>query len=151
MEENAMSFFDFTEDEAEKALNNIEMLSGRKDGRICLCGHSNGRHSLVNGILSCQAAKQYCPCKSLRLVVECSNTRPFLRKTSGAGPLHALSQGIATALKAGYEIKWLVPMECDKCHKPGPVSPIPVSQRGVEMDEATGYDALLCRECRTNG
>lgn len=145
-----MSFFDFTEDEAEKALNNIEMLSGRKDGRICLCGHSNGRHSWVNGILSCQAAKQYCPCKSLRLVVECSNTRPFLRKTSGPGPLHALSQGIASAIKAGYEITWLVPMECDKCHKTGPVSPIPVSQRGVIMDEATGYDALLCRDCRVN-
>lgn len=150
MEENAMSFFDFTEDEAEKALNNIEMLSGRKDGRICLCGHSNGRHSWVNGILSCQAAKQYCPCKGLRLVVECSNTRPFLRKTSGPGPLHALSQGIASAIKAGYEITWLVPMECDKCHKTGPVSPIPVSQRGVIMDEATGYDALLCRDCRVN-
>lgn len=145
-----MSFFDFTEDEAEKAINNIEMLSGRKDGRICLCGHSNGRHSLINGILSCQAAKQYCPCKSLRLVVECSNTRPFLRKTSGAGPLHALSQGITSAIKAGYEIKWLVDMECDKCQNTVPVSPVPVSQRGVEMDEATGYDALLCRDCRVN-
>ena len=150
MEENAMSFFDFTEQEAEDALKNIEMLSGRKDGRICICGHSNGRHSMVNGILSCQAAKQYCPCKNLRLVVECTNTRPFLRKTSGAGPLHALSQGIKAATSAGYEIKWLIPMECDKCHKPGPVSPIPVSQRGVEMEEATGYDVLLCRECRTN-
>lgn len=150
MEENAMSFFDFTEDEAEQALNNIEMLSGRKDGRICLCGHSNGRHTVVSGILSCQAAKQFCPCKKLRLVVECSNTRPFLRKTSGAGPLHALSQGISSAIKAGYEIKWLVDMECDKCQKAVPVSPVPVSQRGVEMDEATGYDALLCRDCRAS-
>lgn len=145
-----MSFFDFTEDEAEQALNNIEMLSGRKDGRICLCGHSNGRHTVVSGILSCQAAKQFCPCKKLRLVVECSNTRPFLRKTSGAGPLHALSQGISSAIKAGYEIKWLVDMECDKCQKAVPVSPVPVSQRGVEMDEATGYDALLCRDCRAS-
>ena len=145
---NPMDFFDFSEEEAEEALKNVEQVSGRKDGRVCICGHSNGRHEILNGMVACQPAKQYCPCKKIRLVVESSNTRPFLRKTAGGGPMHALSQGIKSAIGYGYSVDWLIEPKCDKCGEDKQVSPVPVTQNGRETEEATGFDVLLCRECR---
>jgi hypothetical protein len=59
-----------------------------------------------------------------------------------------LAQGLHAAQKAGHTVKWLIEMKCDKCAIEGKVSPVAVSQRGTIMDEATGFDVLLCQKCR---
>jgi hypothetical protein len=144
-----LDFFDFSEEEAEEAAEKMEQISGRKDGRICICGHSKTRHTMFNtGVINCTVGKQSCPCMKVRLVVECDDNRKFMRKTEGAGALHALSQGILGAVKAGLEVKWLVEQKCDKCARVDKVSPVPVTQNGQIVDYATGYDLLLCRDCR---
>lgn len=145
---DAFSFVDFTLEEAteaEKALT-----PGReRDGRICICGHPITRHVLVAGLVFCKPTRMECPCKEQRIVLDTSDTRSFLRKTEGQGPLHALGRGLQTAINAGHKVEWLVEMQCDRCGEQGPVAPVAVSQRGVAMDIPTGYDKLLCRKCRT--
>lgn len=147
-ENNAFDFFDFSEEEAEEKANEFKTDSYDRDGRICICGHPIKRHTSFNGISTCTPTRLICPCKKQRAVLETSDTRVFLRKTRGSGSSHALAQGIL-ACKDKHEVKWLVEMKCDKCGTEGKVSPVAVSQRGVIMEEATGYDALLCQKCRT--
>lgn len=149
MLENPLDFFDFTEEEGKESLAKVEKFANR-DGRICVCGHSIGFHSFieVRGLHICNALKQGCPCKMPRPVIDSANTRHFMRKTHGGGGLHALSQGVNAAVAAGTKIEWIVEQKCDRCGAESPVSPVPVSQTGSIRTEATGYDALLCRDCR---
>lgn len=62
--------------------------------------------------------------------------------------MHALGRGLAAAVTKGFEITWLVEKKCDRCGTEGPVSPVPVTQRGISTNKATGFDALLCQACR---
>ena len=146
-ENNAFDFFDFSEEEAEEQAKLFGSDKFDRDGRICLCGHPMKRHTDTGGRSACSPSRLICPCKKSRPVIESSDTRVFLRKTRGSGSGHALAQGILAA-KGKHEIKWLVEMKCDKCEAEGKVSPVAVSQRGTIMDEATGFDALLCQKCR---
>ena len=150
-ESNVFEFLDFTEDEAREAVLQKEKHDGNKDGRICICGHPVGRHEFITGLgkHACSANKNNCPCKNLRAVIEVENARIFLRKTTGAGPLHALGHGILKAIESGQTVRWLVEQKCDRCGKESKLSPVAVSSRGVVMNEATGLDALVCAECRT--
>jgi hypothetical protein len=147
---NAFEFFDFSEEETEEAALNISTEGYDRDGRICACGHPMKRHSSYGGLSTCSPTRLVCPCKEARAVIETSDTRVFLRKTRGSGTLHALAQGLHAAQKAGHTVKWLIEMKCDKCGTQGQVRPVSVSQRGVIMEEATGYDKLLCVTCREN-
>jgi hypothetical protein len=142
-ENNAFDFFDFSEEEAVKQARLFESDKYDRDGRVCLCGHPMKRHAFTK----CSPSRLICPCKKARPVLETSDTRVFLRKTRGSGTGHALAQGILAA-KGKHEITWLVEMKCDKCGTEGKVSPVAVSQQGSIMDEATGFDALLCQKCR---
>lgn len=144
---NPFDALDFTLDDALAADAQLITRSPR-DPRICICGHPAGRHSDLY-VMSCKPSAMSCPCKGLRVVLESDDVRPFLRKTEGAGPLHALGRGMAAAMKKGIKFWWTVPIMCDRCKTEGPVSPVAVSQRGISMSEATGYDALLCASCRT--
>lgn len=148
--ETAFSRLDFTQEEAQAADDALCARQGRRrDGRICVCGHPLGRHTVLSGgLVYCKPSKMECPCKATRAVVDSSDTRPFLRKTEGPGVLHALGRGVQAAVKAGHTVDWLVPAQCDRCGVEGPISPVPVTQRGVAVNEPTGYDALLCRKCR---
>jgi len=133
----------------------LESLGGRRyrthvDPRICICGHPVGRHTIAEGMVFCKPSRMECPCKKCRPVVEVDDVRKFLRKTSGAGPLHALTLGIKKLAQDGKNVKWIVELVCDRCGAEGvPVSPTPVTQRGFAAQHATGYDALLCEKCRT--
>lgn len=138
-------------DEVEAA--NEEIVSqGRRpetDRRVCLCGHGMGRHTIINGLVFCKPSRMECPCKKARPVLEVEDVRKFLRVTRGGGPLHALIQGLLQHSKGGKDAKWITDLLCDRCGKDdGNVVPVPVTQRGFATDSATGYDALLCRECR---
>lgn len=148
---SALDKLGVSKEEAKEALDNVEMISGRKDGRVCICGHSNGRHLVSSyGNMTCQAAKQPCECKQIRLVVKASDTRPFLRKTSGSGPFHALIQGIASAEEKGIEVEWLIDPTCDRCGSESEVTVVTVDREtGQELTESKGYDKFLCSECRS--
>lgn len=120
-----------------------------RDTTICLCGHGSARHILVNGTVFCKPSRMECPCKKLRPVLKADDTRKFLRKTTGGGALHALSLGILAHVKENKSVSWIVDLKCDRCKKDDKnVVPVPVTQQGRAVGYATGYDALLCRECR---
>lgn len=145
MEENKdpMSFFDFSKEEALEVSENEIIRSRVRDGRICICGHPNTRHSSYADIVACNPTKMACDCKQIRLVLEVSDTRLFLRKTTGSGTSHALSKSVAKAQELGVEMEWLVEPKCDKCGELRQVSPTSISQNGRH-----GYNAFLCVECR---
>jgi len=144
----AFSFFDFSIDEAEKADRELLTRPVERDGRICACGHPMARHTNLGGIVLCKPTRMECPCKNTRPVLDCSDVRGFLRKTAGAGPMHALGRGVQASLSKNVDVKWIVEMRCDRCKTEGPVSPVPVTKSGISVDYATGFDALLCASCR---
>ena len=147
--ENAFDFLNFSEEEAGEALAEVQQKNAR-DGRICLCGHPNKRHEMVRDRVSCKAAKQFCPCREVRLVLKVDNARPFLRKTTGGGPFHALSQGMVSAHASGVNMEWLIEMKCDVCKQSAKLSPVPVNEHGTELEEPGEYNALVCDDCRRN-
>lgn len=146
---SALDKLSVSKDDAKEALDRIQEESGRKDSRICICGHSNGRHRAgYANIVTCQAAKQFCPCKQVRLVLSATDTRPFLRKTSGGDGFHALIQGIVAAEEKGIEVDWLVEPKCDKCGADTGVTVVTVDANGFELTESKGYDIFVCSKCR---
>lgn len=123
---------------------------GPRDRRVCICGHAMNKHSNYVGIVECKPTAMRCPCKKPRPVLEVEDTRLFLRKTEGAGAMHALARGMYASLSAGREVTWIVDLQCDKCGSTDKqVTPVPVTQSGYSSDEATGFDVLLCHDCRT--
>lgn len=148
-ESNPFEFLDFSLEEAQKVDAELKKPVSNRDSRVCACGHPMARHTNLSGMVYCKPTRMECPCKTMRPVIEADDVRPFLRKTGGAGPMHALGRGLAAAMEKGISVRWLIEMKCDRCQKPGPVSPVPVTQRGIAVPDATGYDALLCADCRT--
>lgn len=123
----------------------------RKDPRICLCGHAITKHNVYAGLLECKPSAMICPCKKIRPILEADDTRLFLRKTEGAGVMHALNRGITAAITAGKEVRWLENLTCDKCKgSEGPIVPVPVTVNGTPMTYATGFDVMMCHSCRTS-
>jgi hypothetical protein len=50
---------------------------------------------------------------------------------------------------SGKSAEWIVDLKCDRCGKVDEiVTPVPVTKSGHATSHATGYDALLCQECR---
>lgn len=136
--------------EADKVARETSRRERERDISVCLCGHGSARHIVVNGTVFCKPSRMECPCKKLRPVLECADTRKFLRRTSGGGALHALTLGILAHVQEGKRVEWIVDLKCDRCGKDDKnVVPVPVTQQGRAVGYATGYDALLCRECRT--
>lgn len=134
-------------DEADADL--IEKKKHAVDRQICACGHPLSRHTIVHGAVFCKPARMECPCKHARPVIETNDTRMFIRKTDGAGSAHALSRGIRAAVEKDKSVAWIVDLVCDRCKKANPsIVPVPVTQSGHAMSEPTGYDALLCPDCR---
>ena len=126
-----------------------ETKKGRRDRRVCLCGHAVARHSEYAGHLTCKPSALLCPCKAVKPVIEADDIRAFMRRTEGAGAMHALTRGIASTVSSGKEVTWLVELKCDKCGSiASNVVPAAVTQSGRLADGATGFDALICHDCR---
>jgi hypothetical protein len=135
--------------EADKAMMDKTTNKRQRNPEICLCGHSSTKHSNYAGLVNCKPAALGCPCKKLRVVLEAEDTRLFLRKTGGGGAMHALSRGITSSIQAGKAVKWKVELVCDRCQSGSRgIVPVPVTQSGYGADYATGFDALLCPDCR---
>lgn len=124
-----------------------------RDGRICICGHAVSKHtSLPNGKIMCKPSKMDCPCHEVRAVIDVEDTRPFLRRTQGGGSMHALSRGLAALATSGKGAQWIIDLECDNCHEfSESLTPVPVTGDGRVSggSEPTGYDRMLCLDCRT--
>jgi hypothetical protein len=134
------------EELAERMPNRI----GGRDNRICACGHRVSAHLVIDGrIAVCQPTRLNCPCKTLRPVAEAEDTRCFNYKTEGAAAFHALWRGMRACAERGKEFRWVASLVCDRCGSAAErLVPVPVTQRGVPVQHASGYDALLCEVCR---
>lgn len=137
-------------DRADQELAEQRKMREDIDRSICTCGHAVARHTVSAGAVYCKPARMECPCKRLRPVLETSDTRMFVRKTDGGGAAHALARGIKAAIEKGKSAEWIVDLVCDRCGDTHPnIVPVPVTQTGTAASRATGYDALLCPDCRT--
>lgn len=147
--DQVLNSFDFSGDEVQE-VEQRGYEHKTRDARICVCGHPMKRHTIVNGLVFCKPTRLECPCKAARSVLEVQDTRYFIRRTSGPGPEHALARGVFASINAGKGVKWVVELKCDRCKElKETLNPTPVTQRGVvSYDEPTGFDALICRECR---
>ena len=149
---SALAAIGLTPEDVDRA--DLELAEQRKareaiDRHICACGHASSRHTVMAGIVYCKPSRMECPCKKLRPVLETSDTRLFVRKTDGGGAAHALARGIKAAVEKGRSVRWIVDLVCDRCGEAhANVVPVPVTQTGAAVPRATGYDALLCPECR---
>jgi hypothetical protein len=148
--ENALEAMGISVEEAREVDKKLTRKSKTKrDRRVCVCGHAVSKHTTYNGILVCKPSAMMCPCKKITPVLEAEDTRMFLRKTEGAGPMHALTRGISACLEAGRQVEWIVSLQCARCGSSDKrVTPVPVTQNGYSADYATGFDALLCDDCR---
>jgi len=129
---------------------------GRTDKRVCICGHGVSRHTvLAQGVL-CEPTKTPCRCHEIDPVIEVSDIRYFLRKTSGPSELHALIRGIRamseseekTGIKA--TVNKLRPWVCVFCDSEEGTNPYPLTKEGRRNFEGTseGYDKFVCAACR---
>lgn len=148
--EDALAMMGLTVDDVDTA--DAELLEKKKHGvdrQVCACGHAMSRHTVIHGVVLCKPARMECPCKRARPVLETTDTRMFIRKTDGAGSAHALIRGIRAAIEKSKQVAWIVELKCDRCGKADKnVVPVPVTQGGIATMYPTGYDALLCPECR---
>jgi hypothetical protein len=151
-DKNALEAMGLSVEEIQEAREELDSRRQRPnaDRRVCLCGHAMARHTVINGIVYCKPTRMECPCKNARPVIEAHDLRKFIRATNGGGALHALTLGILSHVENDLEVKWLVDLVCDRCGETdNQVAPVPVTQSGIAVNRATGYDALLCRKCRT--
>lgn len=140
------------------------------DRRICMCGHAMDRHKLQStlnlpkpipvlksndpeGPFSCVPNAQACSCRTLYPVLKVSNTKYFLKKTTGSGELHALTRGIRALAKVeDNKIEWLVEPTCLLCGFSGPEHRIvPATfnaNKTLRQGESIGYDDFVCQKCR---
>lgn len=148
--QDALAMMGITADDVDEA--DAELLEKKKHGvdrQICACGHALARHTVVSGVVFCKPARMECPCKRQRPVLEAEDTRMFIRKTDGAGSAHALTRGIRASIEKEKSVAWTVDLVCDRCGvESNSIVPVPVTQNGHASLYATGYDALLCPDCR---
>jgi hypothetical protein len=120
----------------------------RRDPRVCVCGHAVSKHVPESG--ACEPTKYKCPCRNAHPVMTAEDTRMFLRKTTGPGPEHALTRGIAALAEAGKGCAWIE--GADACFKCGSVSG---NARAVATDstgsrilyEHSQFNILVCADC----
>jgi len=149
---DALAMMGLTPEDIDQA--DVDLAEQRKaaaavDRHVCACGHGIGRHTVVHGIVMCKPARMECPCKRARPVLVAQDTRMFIRKTTGGGAAHALARGIRESLAKDKSVEWLIDLVCDRCgQESNNIVPVPVTQGGTAVTRATGYDALLCPECR---
>lgn len=151
--EKALEAMGISVNDMEDAEKTLELKGLRRyrytDNRVCACGHGVTKHTVTSGVVYCKPSRMECPCKKMRPILEAEDTRRFIYRTNGAGPMHALTRGIMSCIEADKKVTWTVELKCDRCgEKPGTVVPVPVTQTGRASSEATGFDALLCPSCR---
>lgn len=124
-------------------------LAGKRDGRICACGHPLSQHDEFGAQQSgCFPSRIICSCKTPFPVLEVSDKRFFQHSTTGWGERHALSVGLLALKKSGGTSRVLVENRCFKCTSES-VKLIPTSlNAGNSILEGPGdQNLLLCSSC----
>ncbi|UVG35290.1 hypothetical protein SEA_CECE_284 [Microbacterium phage Cece] len=136
---------------------------GRRDQRICVCGHGGRAHfaldgqggdidTLGEGEVGCQAGKVPCACNHFKWVVTLPDIRSFIQKTEGPGEAHALQKGLVSSLARGVAPTWREGLRCFWCKREpsecGTLIPIAYNERGGEALRSTPRNMLMCAECR---
>lgn len=125
----------------------------RRDNRVCICGHAMTRHVEQDGVSRCFPSRMACVCQGTRPVLEVSDTRLFLRKTTGPGKEHALLRGLSALVLKGGEASWIENLSCELCGVDATtenISPVPLSISGkicYNESQLSGKHAFLCRPC----
>jgi len=153
----------FSEEDVEAVLDEFEAEQAL-NGQICACGHpvKHHKYSKILGITQCKAGKQLCNCAYVNPVLRVSNSRFFMRKSTGHGPRHALTLGIHSVVRENLNrgddnqisMDWMNnPVSCEKCKAiDKKLSPILLTTSRTRFDlEIELKDrlvtALLCGEC----
>lgn len=151
MTDNPLAALGVSLEEVLEADSELRTRPAKRDGRICICGHSITKHKFDKylGVYECKPSRMHCPCKEARPVLEAEDTRPFLRRTQGSGAMHALSRGLAALVASGKTAEWTIDMVCDRCgEESSELLPVPVTKNGMASIEPTGIDKLICSSCR---
>ena len=144
-------------DEQVKESDNRQKSRGRTDKRLCMCGHGVSKHrwDKDTGLWNCRPNAASCPCKSPTAVIEVTNTKSFLRKTTGGGLSHALMAGLQGMRELDTEkkesFKKLVAWACTFCGtEDNTVQPHPLTKEGYRIKDglSLGYDRFVCEACR---
>jgi hypothetical protein len=123
---------------------------GERDQRICMCGHPMSRHKEARGERRCAPSRMICGCRDATAAIEVSDTRKFLRKTTGIGRAHALVKGIVGLVEANGKFEWLVPVVCTRCggEDAVPVGLVMGADGSVQVATAVPRATrLLCMKC----
>lgn len=153
----------FSEEDVEAVIDEFE-IEKSLNGQICACGHTVKQHtySSILGKTMCKSGKQLCNCAHVNAVLKVSNSRFFMRKSTGHGPRHALSLGILSVVKENLgrseenqiTMEWITnPVSCEKCKAiDKKLSPIllTTNRQRFDLDITVGdrlVTALLCADC----
>jgi hypothetical protein len=127
--------------------------AGTRDPRVCICGHAVNRHVEQDGVQRCFPSRMTCVCQGIRPVLEVSDTRVFLRKSTGPGVDHALLRGLSALAIKGGEASWIEEPICELCGvdtTTEQIVPVPFTIAGAvcyDDTQLSGKHALLCRPC----
>jgi hypothetical protein len=150
-------------DEDVKKYAERRKTKGRRDQRVCVCGHAGNAHFaldgggapvdiLAAGQVGCQAGRVPCMCNEFKWVLTIPDVRSFIQKTEGPGELHALTKGLTSSAARGYRPVWREGIACFWCKKSpeevGALIPIAYNERGGEAMRSTTVNRLHCVDCR---
>ena len=155
---SALEKFAFSEVELKETATDLNLQKDKRRAReVCICGHSYSRHrKSVSGISYCKPNARRCHCDKFRPVITTTNLNPFIRFSRGNGPLHALSQGIASLMEKGGSFDWIEGAAvCSACGTDNSLIPVIITKTGLsaepDKDKITDrMDILLCHDCNFN-
>lgn len=119
----------------------------RRDPRICICGHAMNKHVPESG--ACEPTRYKCPCRNQTAVLTVDDTRLFLRRSTGPGPEHALTRGIAALAEAGKGCDWIEDGgKCMKCEGTESIRAVPTDSTGMKVIyDHSQFNIMVCADC----
>lgn len=147
-------------DEMAQKWEEFKAKKGRRDQRVCVCGHGGGAHYTFDGSsidaptseVGCQAGKVPCMCNRFFWVLTATDIRSFIQKTEGPGEDHALMKGLISSRRRGIVPEWREGFRCFHCKKEpsevGVLIPIAYNEKGGEAMRSTPDNRLHCSGCR---
>lgn len=119
----------------------------RRDPRVCICGHAMNKHVPESG--ACEPTRYKCPCRMATPVLTVDDTRLFLRRSTGPGPEHALTRGIAALAEAGKSCDWIeTGGKCMKCESTEAIRAVPTDSTGMKVIyDHSAFNIMVCVDC----
>lgn len=149
--DRAMDFEDV--DLGKLGTSSLEMDTLKENSRgsareVCLCGHGISRHFKQRDAWMCMVTKIWCRCSEPLPVLQSEDLKPFMFKTTGAGPHHALTKGLHALSQKGKGVKWIIVAQCQICRQSdAAVHATPLAENNRFSVEYAKQNALLCLAC----